>query len=514
MLVIEAAKTWILLAWIPLEPLKLTQFHWVKKNDFVTSLCVCDRHIFIGSYGSGLSVIHLDPVQSKKRNEPSSLAGSRLLTLPKFTPWAVVSRDYKESDPASRNSGTPGSRTQIAGSVFPLSDDWSTSGAWLGRYGRYWICLCSHLSPYDFQWGASPSKVKYTAQIGLNRKEKDSIRYYVSTLYTNDDRALEVPRVKLELNRADPIKTIRRQSEWDDHGETYDMKYDGPHVYCALKIPAGQFVLSLYNTNKDGHSGMNRFRDYRLLVRTFDDKSGRPIGEELELSNFNKIAGSPIVASSRINDFWYGVWKRFAVTGPCQLVIEVNRNNSFNTILAAVALDEMTPFPAPYFNQKFIRSELEFIDPPGPISASRPAGLVDLIAAYRSCERLRKEDVNTWRRTVSIVCADALTKGRKLALKPQDQWFRQYSLIMASLSYDLGQFDDYEKAIAAVGLKSPREIEMGVPCLGVDEGTFQSGFGCTIIAQYINDLSKNREIGRQFTEPLPKFPLLLGGKIR
>ena len=43
------------------------------------------------------------------------------------------------------------------------------------------------------------------------------------------------------------------------------------------------------------------------------------------------------------------MWKRFLVRGPASLGIEVARNGSYNTILAAVMLDLVDEEPAPYF---------------------------------------------------------------------------------------------------------------------------------------------------------------------
>lgn len=500
---------------------RVAAFPLGEKVDYVTSLGVAERHILVGSYGSGLSLIHLDPSPVAKQSVPAldiavgAEEGSRLLQPPPFTAWTVDAPDLaKLIDLSQESLSTAGTSAQGAGSVYALCEDWSTSGTWLGRYGRHWICLCAHNAPYDFQWGSSPSKVKYTAQIGSNRSDGDSIRYWVHTLYTGDDRALEIPRIKLDSETVTKDKGTRRQSEWDDHGETYDLAHDGPHVFCTLEIPPGQFVLSLYNTNKDGHSGMNRIRDYRLFIRSYDERKMGPIGESLELKNFSKITSTPILAKSRFNDFWFGVWKRFAVVGPCQLVVEVNRNNSFNTLLAAVALDEMDPFPAPYFNQKFIRSELGPEDPASDLAGDHSADLAGLIKIYHGLEKQRKNDLGAWRNSVSSICAGALTIGRGIVIKPQDPSFRRYSLIMAAFSYYLGLFRDYERFLSEAGMKSPREIELLVPRRGVDEGTSQSGFGCSIIAGVIADLSRDRETGRQFTEPLPTPPKILGGATR
>ena len=38
--------------------------------------------------------------------------------------------------------------------VVPLPDDWTTQGAWLGRYGKYWAVLFASVVPDDYEWGS------------------------------------------------------------------------------------------------------------------------------------------------------------------------------------------------------------------------------------------------------------------------------------------------------------------------------------------------------------------------
>jgi hypothetical protein len=143
------------------------------------------------------------------------------------------------------------------------------------------------------------------------------------------------------LKRLTTWDVYRRQSEMDDHGEEYLMTLDGPHIYFTLRVPEGLFYLSLYDTNKDGHSGNNRWRDYRLSVRPH--AVGQPLND---ITGFEQ---QPELARARIRDFWGGVYKRFLVRGPREITIEVNRNYSYNTILAGVFLDLVDEQPPPYF---------------------------------------------------------------------------------------------------------------------------------------------------------------------
>ena len=242
-------------------------------------------------------------------------------------------------------------RTPDGTRVVQLPDDWTTQGTWLGRYGRYWASLNAMLSPYDYLWGAGKEKIEYAAGIGPNAGANDKLRYWVHSLYTADPRSLEMPSVYLEsrvekgLVKWDdnPAKgKYRRQSEWDDHGEGYPMTKNGPDVYVTLAVPKGDYVLSLFDRNKDGHDGYNRARDYLVSVRP------HPVGTDLfDISGFDK---APELATSRWRDFWGSSWKRFAVRGPQQLTIKLDRNYSYNTILAGVFLDEINEEPDPYFD--------------------------------------------------------------------------------------------------------------------------------------------------------------------
>ncbi len=121
------------------------------------------------------------------------------------------------------------------------------------------------------------------------------------------------------------------------------MDWDGPHVYASLQVPPGWFVLSLYDFNKDGHMGYNRWRDYRLSVRQ------RPPG--LPLESIQGFEQWPEAAAERLIDFRGGVWKRFLVRGPRALAIQVNRNFSRNTVVAGLFLDRLDERPSPYFDK-------------------------------------------------------------------------------------------------------------------------------------------------------------------
>ena len=227
-----------------------------------------------------------------------------------------------------------------------LPDDWRTGGTQLGRYGALWMNLCAMSPPQvggNYIWGAG-EPIEQNMRIGANTTPDDSLRYWVSSLYTTEPRSLEIPRIFLHSRVLRGLTTWdknRRQAEVDDHGEEYSMNRDGPHIYSTLKIPRGTFVLSMYDFNKDGRGWHNRFRDYSVSIRAHRD--------ELNITQIKNFAKNPELARGRIRDFWGGVWKRFLVHGPQDITIELGRNYSFNTILAAITLDTLDDEPAPYF---------------------------------------------------------------------------------------------------------------------------------------------------------------------
>ncbi len=146
--------------------------------------------------------------------------------------------------------------TQKNQTVIALSDDWVTQGDWLGRYGRYWACLCSMCSPHDYLWGAGAEHVEYHARIGPHSINDDALRYWIQWLYTTNSRSLEMPPTYLHSRVIKGLTTWainRRQSEIDDHSEAYSNTFEGPDIYFSMRIPKGQFILSLYDFNKDGH---------------------------------------------------------------------------------------------------------------------------------------------------------------------------------------------------------------------------------------------------------------------
>ncbi len=181
--------------------------------------------------------------------------------------------------------------------------------------------FCAPPSLHGIIRSAAPCVSPLSARIGPNCLPGDSIRHWVHWPATDDHRSLY-----------DPLIGIRRQAEWDDHGEAYPIEHEGPDIWIAVKVPAGMHRVSLYFMNKDGHTDANRSRDYRVAVQSHDP-------------DINRAVCRPPLAVARVRAFWGGVYKQFAVRGPGQYHVHIARDYSVNAICAGVFLDRLTGEP-------------------------------------------------------------------------------------------------------------------------------------------------------------------------
>jgi hypothetical protein len=345
--------------------------------------------------------------------------------------------------------------------VVALPDDWRTQGDWLGRYGRYWACCCAICSPHDYIWGAGKEPVPYFARIDP-RAKGDVIRYWVHWMYTEDHRSLEMPPTYLHsrvLRGETTWGRNRRQAEWDDHGEAYPLTYEGPDEYCTLKVPAGLFFLSLYDFNKDGHTDVNRLRDYRVSIRAHD--ASKPL---YDTSGFE---AQPELAQARVRDFWGGVWKRFLVRGPVMITVRVERNYSLNAILAGVMLDLVDEQPEPYFNTShgshisFAHDGHDGLPTSQPDSAKAMTeadhGIID--AAGRllmDLAVLRSHDPARWAAVVRQRYIGPLRYWRASGVPATDS---VNTAQLGTCYYELALYPQWERCQVTCGLTTARDIE-------------------------------------------------------
>ncbi len=316
---------------------------------YVSSLlAVPGGGMLVGHYGHGVS--ELSGIGGP--GQPTDTSGRKIASEPAIRfPAAAIAPDRRRL--LAMLAVLLGLRVgqAHAGQIAVLPDDWRTQGDWLGRYGTYYADLAAWISHGDFNWGTgrarkNPELLNFCPQIGGHHRKGDVIRRWVQWNSTANPDVLEMPAPFLD-NRVyfgmghwfEP----RREAEWDDHGETYPFTWQGPSVYVGLRVPKGEFFLSIYEFNKDGHSGANRLRDYSVSVRR--EPYHFPIARLHSLHN-----SAPV--HNRVVNFWNGVWENFIVRGPAQYQLGVGRNFSFNTILQTVMLDRTTTEPFPYFSPK------------------------------------------------------------------------------------------------------------------------------------------------------------------
>ena len=376
-----------------------------------------------------------------------------------------------------------------------LDDDWRTQGDWLGRYGRYQAVLAAMLSPNDYLWGAGETMMPYSVRIGPHANADDSLRYWIQNLYTQTPESLELPAVYYHSRVSHGLdKSLgqRRQAEWDDHGEEYPMSLDGPHVYASIQIPQGWFVLSLYDWNKDGQIGSNRWRDYKLSARTHPDN--------VPLSSLEGFERWPDEVRGRIHDFRGGVWKRFLVRGPQSVTVEVNRHHSFNTILAGLFLDRWEAQPAPYFGttEDWQGHEQER-------AVQRGRLLEEVYVSSRKAQRTQRfaagnSDGETAQRVWQALQEARLlnpiwheTKARPyyLALlswcrknQNQDAWQRD---CVAAGCYQLHLYPQWETEQRAAGLVPARDLELELRWDGVSN---YAGRGFQVVSEAVAQRQK------------------------
>lgn len=272
-----------------------------------------------------------------------------------------------------------------------LGEDWATQGDWVGRYGRGHATLAAmeggsreqfqKLTPGEDHVFEGAPGYSVRAQTGPHRKA--GLEPWVTFANTQIPSSLY-----------DPLLGHRRQAEWIDLSNSfvslYPWAYDGPDIWLSVQVPAGLHRASLYFHNKDGQSGTDRFRDFRVEVKDAPVQApeadavlpafreqleaqnaklvaarkqfGAQSPQALEIqkhrralqdaltarlrgsSDLDKIDATPTLAHTRVTDFWGGVYKQFALRGPATFYFKVRRNHSNGTTMAGVMLD---PIPDP-----------------------------------------------------------------------------------------------------------------------------------------------------------------------
>lgn len=209
---------------------------------------------------------------------------------------------------------------------------------------------------------------------------------------------------------------------------------------------------------------MNRHRDYRISIR--EQATGKGVGD------FSGFDQQPELARARCRDFWSGGYFRFLVRGPRQLTIQVNRNSSFNTILAAVALDRVEEQPQEYFGSlegKLSEATTRQVTASTATPAAVHATVTGATAAQE--DRAAKEIRDLLATFEAKRPAWHATEGRRY-YAALARWYQQaaitpdatpvYRQVLASCYYQLRRYAQWEEQQRKLGLVTARQIEQAL----------------------------------------------------
>jgi len=282
---------------------------------FVSSLLPLQHGgVLVGGYGNGLTYSGLNDSSFQQQSGGTTFSTLQTAELP--FPSAAKPPTAQKLQELLTELSESGQPNMKPGDGAYMSSDWSTQGNWIGKFGQKYTIMCAADSPLnhyfinDFDYSAD-------GDLGPNRVPTDSIRRWIHWLRSSDARVM-----------SDPVIGTRRESEFDDHGENYNMQIEGPDLWITVQVPAGVHRLSAYFMNKDGHGGANELRDYTLDLL--------PYRTDPRASAFLKP-----LAVGRVRQFWGGVYQSFAVCGPAKFYLKIARSNSFNTIVSAILLDKI-----------------------------------------------------------------------------------------------------------------------------------------------------------------------------
>jgi tetratricopeptide (TPR) repeat protein len=156
----------------------------------------------------------------------------------------------------------------------------------------------------------------------------------------------DTARVWLSLRRShddgrvlwDPVRNTRTPGCWDDHGEEYPQG-KGPDLYIDLPIPDGLFLLGLYFFEID----WPQYRSHRIELHAKETHGGQPpsAAHRDSRGRLSSTLSSTPLASSSVDNYFHGKYKRFAVQGPVDLTVRITREQSVNAIVSGIFLDKL-----------------------------------------------------------------------------------------------------------------------------------------------------------------------------
>ncbi len=290
-------------------------------------VCLPDGRLVVGWYGGGLCELIGEP-WPHRLYEMAATSSREIAPLPEpATPPEDSKRVLSSLVSNSKSSGKGG---------YWLGEDWTTGGHWPGRYGRQFAMLFATNSPFSstYSWqdpAVEPFKVG--GSVGPHvRAPDEGLRNW-----------LHWRRSPTELALWQPDYGLPRESEWDDHGETYRTTFEGPNLHLQVQVPEGLHRVSVYFFNPNGDHSEPRHRDYLVELRNCPDSLPLP---PLSGRIRHDPRAWPLLALTRVARFYHaGVYERFVVTGPGQYSISIVRGASLNTIANGIFIDRLAGPP-------------------------------------------------------------------------------------------------------------------------------------------------------------------------
>ena len=445
----------------------------------------------VGCYGAGIRIITL-PGQSKDAWRDVAKTAAQLAAAPEPQGARPPSERELNAMAAAIRKELLESKGGKQPRIVPLPDDWRTEGNWLGRYGRYWSCLFACCkAPPDYVWAPGPTPLHHVETMGPHHYAGDAIRYWVEWIATANPRVLELPAVYLDSRVVLGLtkrSVGRRESEIDDHGESYPVAWQGPGIRLVLQIPPGAYTLSFYFYNYNGHSGSNRDRDYLASlttrpVRLAPAKALNGRGPLAVRENPRLVDGA--MARCRVTGFFGGAWVRFLVRGPSVARLRLSRNCSFNTMLAGAMLDPLAQHPKPYYSAG---ETALAADHPGAMPADTVIAALGRTERYNPAAYSEGDPLG-----YASALRECLGAGAQHGQRVE----------VEECYYHLSMYRKWEASERSLGILTSREIERGLRW-DRTRGTYR-GIEAVVIARYAAKL-RARAKGLRMSAPSGHAP--------
>lgn len=310
-----------------------------KKAKWISSIIpLPDGSVITTSYGGGVSMLSHGIKEFKisitLAEAPfPSFPETRTATMQEETKYQMVESGLTPSAPNGPLA-------------YFWNEDWSTLGDWCEKHGRDQAILCAMVQGGDMVYSIN-DQIKVEGNVGGDgRTRGDELRHWVHWPYINLDGNRNVLFC--------PSICLRRESEWDDHGEAYSKKMDGPDVWAIVDVPEGAYEISLYFYNPNGYNPSESMRDFFIELRKYDEfpisiykilgkMTFRKTIAHIKNTLSSQIQKLPVLARSRVRFFTAGgVYKTFAIHAPGRYYFRICRNNSFNTILNGIFISQLS----------------------------------------------------------------------------------------------------------------------------------------------------------------------------